>query len=262
VSKLSKSTNTSTTDGLNLVNPFTAQYEAFAWLDDTDDALLCANDANLRQRYALAVIYFALNGREWSNCQADLIDDSNIGHCTGNSTTTRWLSAHSECTWYGVACDDKGQVIELTLKDNNLAGDLPNELFDSLVWLSGLSLDHNKNITGTIPGTMDFVNLTYIELDDNALTGPFPVAFYSMTTLKAIDLDKNQLTGTISNDIRNLSDLMVLQLEHNQFTGSLPSVGLAKLSSMRKFIVHPQSLSIAIDYLPRLLFSSMMKQSC
>ena len=226
-----------TTSMDTLENPFTPQYEAFGWLDDDDNAVLCPDEERLEQRFALAVTYFALNGREWTNCQADLDDDSDIGDCVmenGTSTTSRWLSETSECEWFGVLCDDSGRITKLTLKNNNLAGSLPNEVFASLPWLSGLSLDRNKNITGTIPSVMLFQNLTYIELDDNALTGSLPDALFSLATLKAIDLKGNQLTGTLSSEIENLAELMVLQLDQNQLEGSLPSDALASLSSMRK----------------------------
>jgi hypothetical protein len=211
----------------------TIQNKARRWIDDADDALLCADDERLQQRFTLAVLYFALNGREWTNCQADLADDPEIGTCTGESVV-RWLSQFSECLWFGVTCDDNDRITILSLKENNLAGELPVELFTSLPWLSGLSLDHNKNIVGTIPSTMDFHNLIYIELDDNALTGTFPDAFYSMKSLKAIDLNGNQMTGSITDDIGNLANLMVLQLEDNNFSGSIPADGLAELSNMRK----------------------------
>jgi hypothetical protein len=221
-------------DLADLVASSTVQYKARQWIIKVDDGLLCGEDARLIQRYTLAVIYYALNGREWTNCQSILDNGTAAGPCdTGNSA--RWLSGASECTWYGVTCDKDGRVSVLRLKGNNLAGELPRELFTSLPWLSGLSLDNNKNIAGAVPSIMSFVNLTYIELDGNALTGTFPDAFYSMTTLKAIDIKGNHFSGSISNEIGNLVDLMVLQLQNNKFDGKVPSDGLAQLPDMRKW---------------------------
>ncbi|GKZ00398.1 hypothetical protein MPSEU_000992800 [Mayamaea pseudoterrestris] len=229
------------TDDDELSNPFSPQYKAFAWVNDEDEAMLCADNSRLEQRYTMAVVYFALNDHNWTNCQADSEDNSDIGACVGEDGATsnaRWLSGASECSWYGVSCNANERVTKLTLKNNNLAGTLPTELFTSLPLLSSLSLDRNKKISGTIPSIMNLTSLTIIELDDNSLSGSFPDAFYSMTTLKAIDLKENQLTGTISDDIGDLRELMVLQLQDNQFYGALPSNGLAQLSSMLLLTLH------------------------
>jgi hypothetical protein len=225
------------TNATILQDSTSAPFAALQWLNHLDSAILCDDDPQLLQRYTLAVLYFATNGQNWSNCTADLTTTNtavhtSLGACQGGS---RFLDAVSECFWYGVTCTVDNQVETIRLKANGLSGQLPIELF-LLPDLTGLSLDHNKNITGTIPASLSKAhNLTYIELDDNALTGSFPAAFYKLTGLKAIDLDNNLLTGTISSDIRNLKLLMVLQLENNWFQGPLPN--FAPLSNMSTFVV-------------------------
>lgn len=204
-----------------------SQSKAMEWMDYADGGILCGSEDHLQQRFDLAVAYFKLDGPNWTNCS------SSGGVC---DTAERWLSDSSECDWFGVACDPVSEeVTVLTLKDNGLSGDLPSELF-SLTKLTGLSLDHNKNITGTIPEALGKLSaLEYIELDDNAMTGPLPSSLYSLTTLKALDLNGNQFNGTIDDSISNLSDLMVLQMEDNSFEGPIPWFGLAMLKDLRKY---------------------------
>lgn len=201
------------------------QYQAFQWLNNIDGGVLCGTEESLSQRFGLAATYFSLHGVDWKNCSAT------EGQC---NTAARWMSESSECDWFGVACDMNHEVTVLTLKDNGLSGDLPMELF-SLTKLTGLSLDHNKNITGMIPEELGALTmLEYIELDDNDMTGPLPSSLYSLTTLKALDLNGNQFNGTIDDSISNLSDLMVLQVEDNAFEGPVPWFGLAMLKDLRK----------------------------
>jgi Leucine-rich repeat (LRR) protein len=123
-----------------------------------------------------------------------------------------------------------------------LAGFIPIEMFE-LTELTGLSMDHNKNIYGQIPEEIAWLEkLTYIDLDDNYLQGSIPSEIYGMTALQAIDLNANRLTGTISSDIGNLENLMVLQLEDNYFQGTIPETALAKLDKLRKFLFTVRAL--------------------
>jgi hypothetical protein len=195
----------------------TPAFQAYFWLDFNDDQILCPRDPKLTQRYTLATIYFAMNGPNWKNAD-------------------RWLSSTNECDWFGVACNSNDEVTVLTLKENGLSGDLPDAVF-TLTSLTGLSLDHNKEISGSIPPSIaQLAVLEYIELDDNKMTGTIPDELYAMTTLKAIDFNGNAFTGTIADKISNLSKLMVLQLEGNEFVGLLPWFGLAMLKDLCKLV--------------------------
>jgi hypothetical protein len=209
-------------------------------LDVEDDLLLCPDEPDiLRQRYIAALIYFSFNGPEWSNCDADLPGDPSLQPCVGGGT--RWLDASHECEWFGVSCESTTEdrynpypITNINLTANNLAGFMPIEMFE-LTELTGLSMDHNKNINGQIPEEISKLEkLTYINLDDNYLQGSIPDVVYGMTALRAIDLNANRLTGTISSDIGNLENLMVLQLEDNLFQGTIPETALAKLDKLRK----------------------------
>jgi hypothetical protein len=220
----------------DLLNVTTPQYQALQWLDQYDTKILCptVDNDDLIQRYIAALLYFALGGPQWGACvpQQDCPDNAE-----------EWLSEAHECSWFGLQCnlengvdtwDHPYAIAIVNLTDNNLSGDIPLELFE-LSYLTGLTMDHNKKISGSIPDEIaNLKKLIYINMDDNQLTGTLPSVLYSMSTLKALDLNANQLSGTLSDDIGNLSSLMVLQLEDNQFSGPLPTAGLARLEDLCK----------------------------
>jgi Leucine rich repeat/Leucine rich repeat N-terminal domain len=198
-----------------LTDSASAPFKALYWVDQLDEALICASDSSaLIQRYALAVFYFSLNGPSWNQ-------------------SSQWLGSSTECKWYGVTCDSADKITGIVLKENNLTGTLPQEFFQ-LSGLTGLSLDHN-GIVGTIPDAIgSLTRLQQLELDDNALVGSIPSAIYQISTLKALDLNTNSLIGPLSDAIGNYADLMVLQVENNKLTGEIPWYGLASLDRLRK----------------------------
>ena len=84
------------TSGAELADPATPQGRAYEWILNGDRASLdpCTYPT-VEQRYALATVYYGLNGDNW---------ETNIG----------WLSGAQECFWQMVECDpDTDSVIEL-----------------------------------------------------------------------------------------------------------------------------------------------------
>ena len=75
------------TDPELLLNPNTPQGEAFEWLDTVDTGTDVCTYPTTKQRYSLAVLYYATNGTFWNQ-------------------QTGWLSGLPECTWFQVTCDE------------------------------------------------------------------------------------------------------------------------------------------------------------
>lgn len=87
-------------------NTGTPQNQAFAWLVERDEAGLCPDDSFLIiNRYILALLYFGTDGNFWSECNAS------PGIVVNPCPSTRFLSSSNECQWFGVTCDDGGNVI-------------------------------------------------------------------------------------------------------------------------------------------------------
>lgn len=114
----------------------------------TFSTLLTA-DVPQSERVALIAIYNSTNGATWTD-------------------NTRWDS-NDPCTndWHGVTCDDGNTtIIELSLFENNLVGNLPAEIGD-LTNLTYLSL-HINQLTGEIPAEIkDLSQLNFIIMFDN-----------------------------------------------------------------------------------------------
>ncbi len=78
-------------------SPRTEQNMAMSWYTFID--ILGYNDLESFsfERYALATLYFATNGKNWSQ-------------------STTFLSGRNECTWEGVICDKNGSVRQIILR--------------------------------------------------------------------------------------------------------------------------------------------------
>lgn len=74
-----------------------------------DGRFVCPNDDTLIQRYILAVLYFATAGDAWDRCyQGD-------SECREEEDAEPYLSASSECEWYGSECFADGLIESVTL---------------------------------------------------------------------------------------------------------------------------------------------------
>jgi hypothetical protein len=92
------------------------QKKAFLWVTTSPLQPGTDDDAQIIQRYVLAVLYYATNGDGWTNKEG-------------------WLGSSNECDWLNVGCNvTSGVVTDLTPYGNNLVGSIPSEVgsLDSL----------------------------------------------------------------------------------------------------------------------------------
>ena len=85
------------------------QYRAAVWLADVDPLNLAVSQLTpqLLQRYALAVLYYAMNGDMWLSCFT-----TDVSCPSGQN----WLT-QGECLWFGLTCAG-AEVTRLTGKSN------------------------------------------------------------------------------------------------------------------------------------------------
>jgi len=93
-------------DPTSLNNNTTPQGKAAEWLVSVDEAHLCPGEdytcpRRLVQRYALAVIYFATGGDDWTKCS---FSDGNCGNEYPFVNQESFLSGSHECQWAGIDC--------------------------------------------------------------------------------------------------------------------------------------------------------------
>ena len=140
-------------------------------------AVAAASGTAASDRAALAALYNATDGANWSN---------NRG----------WLSDAPIDKWRGVRTDGSGRVIGLDLRNSRLSGQLPPEL-GRLTNLTRLYL-HGNQLNGELPPELGFLtNLTRLYLHGNRLNGELPPWLGRLTTLESLDLSDNQLSGAI-----------------------------------------------------------------
>ena len=131
-----------------------------------------------RDSSALTALYFSTNGDNWEK-------------------KDNWLSSQPLSKWYGVRTDDNGCVVSLDLANNNLSGEISDEL---------------GNLT----------NLEGLDLFGNNLSGEIPDRLGNLTNLNGLDLSYNNLSGCLSDDLISFCDVAFLYLDNNP---SLPWEG-------------------------------------
>lgn len=127
---------------------------AMSWALYSDEFPRVAND--VAHRFALASIYYAMGGPSWTN-------------------NTNWLSSTSYCQWHGINCNRlETEVEELDLGENNLKGEIPVEL--ALIdTIAVISMKENQ-VSGGLPGDVfsALPKLFVLYIQENMLTGPIP----------------------------------------------------------------------------------------
>ncbi|KAI3937631.1 hypothetical protein MKW92_001364 [Papaver armeniacum] len=134
-----------------------------------------------------------------------------------------WDSVDSNpCKWFGITCNSKNQVTQITLKSLDIQGQLPSN-FQSLKSLKTLVLS-STNLT----------ELSFVDLSTNAISGEIPNEICKLQKLESLALNSNSLEGAIPVDIGNLSSLVYLTLFDNQLSGEIPK-SIGKLSKLEIF---------------------------
>ena len=191
-----------------LNDPDMPQSRSFQWLLQRSNFEAWPFHRNV-QRYAMATIYFATEGRSWSN----------------GSTT--WLTNASECMWSQGSstsdiCDENGTLLILKQNENELKGKIPDEI-GLLSALTVVDLSANQ-LTGTLPSKLGSMTaLTLLGLTYNWFTGTVPSQLGALTALENLYLDTNSFKGTVPSELGSLTALTALGLSYNSFKGTVPS---------------------------------------
>ncbi|KAL8159101.1 hypothetical protein V2J09_000638 [Rumex salicifolius] len=134
----------------------------------------------------------------------------------------------------------------LDLSSNCLEGSLPEIL--SVNSLTRLRLGSNF-ITGKIPVSIceNLVELVYLELENNKLSGIIPSELGSCKKLQLLSLARNYISGELPVELSNLTKLTVLNLQMNKLHGEIPSE-ISKLSNLVTLNISSNHLNGTIPY--------------
>jgi len=142
-----------------------AQTKALFWMARSNALELSeitrdVQHAKMLERYALAVLYYALNGEvtdriavsEWGDPEMRTQMEDAFKY-KGWFRKDNWMADVSVCEWYGITCDVNGLVNSVSLTSNGLRGPLPTfELFRALRHsLKKVDLSQNS-IHGSLAG--------------------------------------------------------------------------------------------------------------
>lgn len=208
------------TDPVLLLNPSTPQGSAFLFI--TDDPLIMevgvCSYPTIAQRYGLATFYFSTNGEAWTQ-------------------NTGWLGTAGECDWFGVTCVDGINITDLLLPNNNVNGDIPNEI-STLFTAERLGLFGN-GLTSTIPsGISNLTSIIVLDFENNFMDGvAIPESIRELATLEGLFFSRNVFTGSIPQDIDRLSALTQFWVANNDIQGTLPTT-LGAITGLQTIIAN------------------------
>lgn len=127
----------------------------------------------------------------------------------------------------------------LAMGNNYLTGEIPPCYFQNLTKLDYLSLFGNF-LEGSLPPVPQPMQLAFLSLDTNLLTGPLPDTIHNLGPLEVLHFDNNFLSGNLD-VFSNMTTLKVLALSTNGFDSTIPS-SLGRLYNMQSMYLHQNLL--------------------
>jgi RHS repeat-associated protein len=185
----------------------------------------------------LKQLYDSLGGSTWTGTSTTKITWPMAGNWPASATAAQFG------TWYGVKVVD-GDISEIDLPANNLAGKIPASLGD-LKALIFLNLGSNK-LTGSIPGRVgELTQLKKLYLFNNQLAKNIPVTLGSLVNLEELQLQGNTLVDGVPPTFVNLINLQILNLYENQLVGTIPAL-LSRLTKLKELRLQSNKLKGSI----------------
>ncbi|XP_017224540.1 receptor-like protein EIX2 [Daucus carota subsp. sativus] len=155
---------------------------------------------------------------------------NNLTAMTTNETGIRYYFGDTLVGGKVLIDDVKGYELKYTstldffysinLSDNNISGEIPEELMD-LRNLLNLNLAGN-NLVGKIPARIGKIEqLEFLDLSRNKLSGPIPQSLSELKFLVRLNLSFNDLSGRIptGNQLQTLDNLSSIYAGNNQLCG-------------------------------------------
>ena len=146
------------------------------------------------QRQALIDFYQTTNGDNWTNNEGW---NGEVG---------------TECSWFGITCDDEENIKWIELEENNLSGEIPSSI-KNFPGLMTLKLQEN-NLTSIPHEIGELGKITFLALSNNQFDN-VPNSIGNLNKLDYLYLSYNQLTS-IPSEVGNLLELKRFFLNNNQ----------------------------------------------
>jgi len=212
-----------------LDDPNSPQSKAFAWYEK--DIPSSSNTDLISyfplQRFALATMYYALAGSDWT--EQELWLEENTDPCDWYTTyhaqiCTRGDRRRNLRILQGGNSDGTSRRYyqQLSLFENNLVGTLPPEL-SLLSKLDVVNL-HGNSISGAIPSELGlWQDATLVQLTNNSLTSTLPTELGQLSQIKTLTFAYNQITGVLPTELAHLTTMEVFSMSNNRLQGTIPT---------------------------------------
>ncbi|KAL7219690.1 hypothetical protein ACSBR2_012701 [Camellia fascicularis] len=141
-----------------------------------------------------------------------------------NNITAMAMKRNSSNVTYGVTCSNLRKCWYTTYLENaNLVTKGSNYQYDKILTLV-TSIDlSNNNLSGNIPEELTgLLGLLSLNLSGNHLIGVIPKKMGDMVSLESLDLSKNQIRGEIPPSMSGMTFLSYLNLSYNNLSGKIP----------------------------------------
>lgn len=168
-----------------LQDPKSPQGRAYHWLLG-DPNMTDYDEFRTVQRFALATLYYAMEGEKWKY-------------------SMKWLNySDHECTWFPSemfpSCTLEGAYRKLQLRNTSLQGTLPEEL-GLLTSLTTLDLRNNL-VQATLPSTIGLLsNLMELLVGNNALVGSLPTEIGLLVNLRHLSIPDNDFQAALPSEM-------------------------------------------------------------
>ena len=192
-----------------IIIPATPVYKALQWMVLHDPLRPLQDEARVRQRYTLALLFFLWNGPNWGLPE----------HSGWLLQATQHKTLVHECSWEGIRCNQDNQVVALEL-DNDLfaikGARIPPQLGD-LTALQDLALV-GHDLEGAIPSELGrLTGIQTIDLSFNRLTSLDLLASVDARQLTLFRLSSNQIHGFVDmSTLAQSTNLKVLEINSNE----------------------------------------------
>lgn len=259
--------------GMLGVSSYSPQYRAALWISQDDKYRISIPSTNepsredypFKQRYALAVLYFATGGAESWIWKMKFL--TGLHEC---NWLDQFANGFDDVFFYGVICDGKPDLPEgeedlwsgrrtvtgISLPPmNQMLGTLPAEI-RHLGYMKLLSIQQNQGLVGSIPFQYGWLkHMSLLSLRFNSLSGKIPREFAHLKNMQYLGLERNQFSAnTLQGDLdfmQEMTSLKFLTLDYNaaitgtlpDFLSDLPNLQVLSLSNLGMYGTLPPSLS-------------------
>ncbi|KAL3747405.1 hypothetical protein ACJRO7_016224 [Eucalyptus globulus] len=130
---------------------------------------------------------------------------------------------------------------QLNLSSNDLWGQIPSFL-GNISTLQVITLA-NASLTGLILSALFNRSLTWVNLNDNYLSGSLPFDLcYRWPNIQMLSVHQNQFSGLLPETLTQCKELIILWLSYNRFQGSIPR-DIGSLHKLQKLYIDVNNLT-------------------